>query len=331
MKRNRFFTVVVAGAAIVLITSLAYALQATQGGKSSQEQKQAKCCASAPEKTCCGKQQQEKCCAADARKPCCAAGSGAKCRLGKSPKGCCSRGSHHDSATQGGCCAKKAPSKCCAAAGKGKCGLRTGACPAKPAQSAASSSKKANKDAAAKWAKAVARLKKIGYTDKDIAFLPPGAVLASAGAKNVVAYARLKPGETVVDLGCGGGIDCLLAARLVGSSGKVIGVDMSPKAIATARKNLCEVGLKNVEFRKGRLQKLPLEDASVDVAISNCVGIVMRGDAVVLSEAVRVLKPGGRLVTTGRLSDEFRAKLRAAGFTTIERPAEHMIVATKGK
>ncbi|NOX54102.1 MAG: methyltransferase domain-containing protein [Planctomycetes bacterium] len=300
----------------MLVTNWAYhnSLEAGQAENPAGEKTATKCCAGDSKAGGCHKAEcsrTDRCCS---KGKCCAKG---KCCPSDGEKRCCQKGEAAKGCqkqSKGGCCSKIA-----ATAKRSKGQLR------------ASASKKASKDPAAQWAKAVARLKKIGYTDEDIAYLPRGAVLASAGAKNVVAYADLKPGEVVVDLGCGGGIDCLLAARLVGPKGKVIGVDMSEKALATARKNLKELGLKNVEFRRGRLEKLPLPDASVDVAISNCVGIVMRGDAAVLSEAARVLKPGGRLVTTGRLRDEYRAKLKAAGFTTVEQPTKGMIVAKKPK
>jgi len=342
MRTNRLGTVAAIASALLLGASTQLsAAEATQSGKPQAAKAGAKCCADAskakgcqkdkcfPKGECCVK---AKCCSTGSEKPCCRKDEAAKdCGKAAGAKGC-------EKKAKGSCCAKAAaraadPRRPCRAAqqpGGSKPAARATSQP-KPSKAAAKDSKKPAADPAAQWAKAVARLKKIGYTDEDIAFLPRGAVLASAGAKSVVAYANLKRGETVVDLGCGGGIDCLLAARRVGSGGKVIGVDMSDKALATARENLQGLDLRNVEFRQGRLEKLPIEDASVNVAISNCVGIVMRGDAAVLSEAARVLKPGGRLVTTGRLRDEYREKLQAAGFTTIEQPAAGMIVAKKAK
>jgi len=173
----------------------------------------------------------------------------------------------------------------------------------------------------------------MGYSREDILALPPSVLLASRGSGNPVAFADPKCCETVVDLGCGAGMDCFLAAKRVGSKGKVIGVDKSPEAIAAAKQNKCKIGLQNVEFRKGYLEKLPLEDASVDVAISNCVGPVMGLEGIILREVLRVLKPEGQLVfnsspprddaPAGVLAGEDRetaylAKLRAAGFAKVE-------------
>jgi SAM-dependent methyltransferase len=180
---------------------------------------------------------------------------------------------------------------------------------------------------------AIAWLEKIGFGKEEIAKLPELLQRARGRRGNPAAFADLRKGDTVVDLGCGAGVDCLLAAQRVGSNGRVIGVDMSPEAIRAAEENKRRIGAANVEFRKGYLEKLPLEDASVDVAISNCVVPVMTLEAAVLREALRVLKPGGRLVfnsspprddaPAGALPGEARetahlAKLRAAGFATVE-------------
>ena len=125
--------------------------------------------------------------------------------------------------------------------------------------------------------------------------LPQQALLASLGCGNPVAVADLRAGETVLDLGSGGGIDVLLSARRVGPDGFAYGVDMTEEMLDLARANVAKAGVTNVEFRKGTIEQLPLPDASVDVVISNCV-INLSGDKpAVLREMVRVLKPGGRI------------------------------------
>src|SRR6266436_4923671 len=129
-----------------------------------------------------------------------------------------------------------------------------------------------------------------GYPDAG--GLPDGAVRASLGCGNPVAVADLKPGEMVLDLGSGGGIDVLLSARRVGPAGKAYGLDMTDEMLALARRNQLKAGIENVEFLKGEIEHIPLPDDSVDVIISNCV-INLSGDKDrVLSEAFRVLKPG---------------------------------------
>jgi ubiquinone/menaquinone biosynthesis C-methylase UbiE len=133
-----------------------------------------------------------------------------------------------------------------------------------------------------------------GETDE----LPPAAMLASLGCGNPTALAQLEPGQIVLDLGSGGGIDVLLSARRVGPSGKAYGLDMTDEMLALARKNAAEAGVTNVEFLKGQIERIPLPDASVDVIISNCV-INLSGDKRrVLAEAFRVLKPGGRFAVS---------------------------------
>jgi len=173
--------------------------------------------------------------------------------------------------------------------------------------------------------------------------LPAEAVLASLGCGNPTALAELRPGETVLDLGSGGGIDVLLSARRVGPAGKAYGLDMTDEMLALARENRRKAGVENVEFLKGEIENIPLPDNSVDVVISNCV-INLSGDKDrVLREAFRVLKPGGRfavsdVVTRGEVpadirrnmllwvgciagaleEDQYFAKLARAGFGGIE-------------
>jgi arsenite methyltransferase len=173
--------------------------------------------------------------------------------------------------------------------------------------------------------------------------LPETAVLASLGCGNPTALAELKPGETVLDLGSGGGIDVLLSARRVSPGGKAYGLDMTDEMLALARENQRKSGIENVEFLKGEIESIPLPDNSVDVIISNCVINLSADKDKVLREAFRVLKPGGRfavsdVVTRGEIApeirqsvllwvgcvagaldeSEYRAKLAAAGFENID-------------
>lgn len=152
------------------------------------------------------------------------------------------------------------------------------------------------------------------YAEDDVAGLPPGALDAAAGCGNPTAISELQPGETVLDLGSGGGIDCFLAARQVGPQGHVIGVDMTVEMVELARRSAAELGIDNVQFKLGEIEDIPLADASVDVVISNCVINLSVDKAAVFAEAARVLKPGGRL----RLSDIVWTTRRAPDAVTAE-------------
>ncbi len=136
------------------------------------------------------------------------------------------------------------------------------------------------------------------YASGETAALPVEAVLASQGCGNPTALAELKPGEVVLDLGSGGGIDVLLSARRVGPTGKAYGLDMTDEMLALARENQRKAGVENVEFLRGEIEHIPLPDNSVDVVISNCVINLSADKRRVLAETFRVLKPGGRFAVS---------------------------------
>src|ERR1044071_6990856 len=152
------------------------------------------------------------------------------------------------------------------------------------------------------------------YDDAQKGDLPEAAVLASLGCGNPTALAKLNPGETVLDLGSGGGIDVLLSAKRVGPFGKAYGLDMTDEMLALARENQRKAGVENVEFLKGEIEHIPLPDNSVDVVISNCVINLSADKRRVLAETYRVLKPGGRfavsdIVVRGDVPAEIRRSL----------------------
>jgi arsenite methyltransferase len=154
------------------------------------------------------------------------------------------------------------------------------------------------------------------YSSEELDHLPDSVTDSSLGCGNPLALAELQPGEVVLDLGSGGGIDCFLAARQVGPEGKVIGLDMTPDMIKLARRNAKKIGATNVDFRYGEMEDMPLPDASVDAVISNCVINLSPDKDAVFAEAFRVLRPGGRLsvsdvVVDGELPPAIRSRLDA--------------------
>jgi len=185
-------------------------------------------------------------------------------------------------------------------------------------------------------------LAQVGYSADQAAAIPEGANLG-LGCGNPIAHAALRPGETVLDLGSGGGIDCFLASREVGPGGRVIGVDMTPAMVERARANAKRGGYTNVEFRLGEIEHLPVPDASVDAILSNCVVNLSPEKPQVFREAYRALRPGGRMllsdlvwtrplpdetrnnvdlycgcVAGASLKDDYLALIREAGFREVE-------------
>jgi SAM-dependent methyltransferase len=147
-------------------------------------------------------------------------------------------------------------------------------------------------------------LDRLGYSELDRASLPDAAALASLGCGNPTAIAELREGETVLDLGSGGGIDVLLSAKRVGAGGFAYGLDMTDEMLELANRNAAEAGATNVEFRKGRMEAIPLDAASVDVVISNCVINLSTDKAAVFVEIARVLRPGGRMGVSDIVADD---------------------------
>ena len=191
----------------------------------------------------------------------------------------------------------------------------------------------------------IANIQKL-YADGEVEGLPSTVTDVAFGCGNPTAIAALEPGEVVLDLGSGGGIDCFLAAKMVGPEGRVYGVDMTPEMVSLARSNAEKVGATNVEFRLGEIEHLPIADDSVDVIISNCVINLSPDKDQVFREALRVLRPGGRLqvsdivwtkpvpdevredleqwagcIAGALLESEYLDKIRAAGFVEVRSDA----------
>ena len=193
------------------------------------------------------------------------------------------------------------------------------------------------------------------YSKAELEELPIETVAASAGCGNPTALASLKPGEVVLDLGSGGGIDCFLAARAVGPAGKVIGLDMTPDMVSLAKKNAERLGISNVQFYLAEMERMPLESESVDVAISNCVICLSPDKDAVFAEVYRVLRLGGRVhisdmvlleelpqeitsdpekwvscIAGAELKDTYVERMRKVGFTDIEVTAEEATSDSEG-